>query len=177
MKLSQSWGVVYQHCCGKLSFKAVRQVPLARILHFNILNNRACNSNISYFTAKIIFLNSELFFLHPYFVSKSSNASLKLRRKPRESDFETIKLISNGAYGWVIQENSLLYFNTPEKYILHIDLMPNRCCWGLEFSDHCSFIDGYQVKPKSFFIGYPIRKHFKWPGGYFRAWERESKNF
>ncbi|XP_049563850.1 microtubule-associated serine/threonine-protein kinase 4 isoform X5 [Orcinus orca] len=32
---------------------------------------------------------------------KSSNASLKLRRKPRESDFETIKLISNGAYGAV----------------------------------------------------------------------------
>ncbi|XP_045141167.1 microtubule-associated serine/threonine-protein kinase 4 [Echinops telfairi] len=31
----------------------------------------------------------------------SSNASLKLRRKPRESDFETIKLISNGAYGAV----------------------------------------------------------------------------
>ncbi|XP_076973479.1 microtubule-associated serine/threonine-protein kinase 4 isoform X4 [Tamandua tetradactyla] len=31
----------------------------------------------------------------------SPNASLKLRRKPRESDFETIKLISNGAYGAV----------------------------------------------------------------------------
>ncbi|XP_072462564.1 microtubule-associated serine/threonine-protein kinase 4 isoform X3 [Notamacropus eugenii] len=31
----------------------------------------------------------------------SSNTSLKLRRKPRESDFETIKLISNGAYGAV----------------------------------------------------------------------------
>ncbi|XP_075864178.1 microtubule-associated serine/threonine-protein kinase 4 isoform X3 [Microcebus murinus] len=31
----------------------------------------------------------------------SSTASLKLRRKPRESDFETIKLISNGAYGAV----------------------------------------------------------------------------
>ncbi|XP_028605058.2 microtubule-associated serine/threonine-protein kinase 4 isoform X6 [Podarcis muralis] len=31
----------------------------------------------------------------------SSNASLKLKRKPRESDFETIKLISNGAYGAV----------------------------------------------------------------------------
>ncbi|NXG64587.1 MAST4 kinase, partial [Hemiprocne comata] len=31
----------------------------------------------------------------------SSNASLKLRRKPQESDFETIKLISNGAYGAV----------------------------------------------------------------------------
>lgn len=30
---------------------------------------------------------------------KSSNTSLKLQRKPRESDFETIKLISNGAYG------------------------------------------------------------------------------
>ncbi|XDB61783.1 hypothetical protein AB1E18_015139 [Capra hircus] len=32
----------------------------------------------------------------------SSNASLKLRRKPRESDFETIKLISNGAYGLLV---------------------------------------------------------------------------
>uniref|UniRef100_A0ABM5FTR8 non-specific serine/threonine protein kinase n=1 Tax=Pogona vitticeps TaxID=103695 RepID=A0ABM5FTR8_9SAUR len=31
----------------------------------------------------------------------NSNASLKLQRKPRESDFETIKLISNGAYGAV----------------------------------------------------------------------------
>ncbi|KFP08247.1 Microtubule-associated serine/threonine-protein kinase 4, partial [Calypte anna] len=31
----------------------------------------------------------------------SPNTSLKLRRKPRESDFETIKLISNGAYGAV----------------------------------------------------------------------------
>ncbi|KAM6109286.1 microtubule-associated serine/threonine-protein kinase 4 [Phoenicopterus ruber ruber] len=31
----------------------------------------------------------------------SSNTSLKLRRKPQESDFETIKLISNGAYGAV----------------------------------------------------------------------------
>ncbi|NXE83803.1 MAST4 kinase, partial [Cochlearius cochlearius] len=31
----------------------------------------------------------------------SSNNSLKLQRKPRESDFETIKLISNGAYGAV----------------------------------------------------------------------------
>ncbi|XP_035296428.1 microtubule-associated serine/threonine-protein kinase 4 isoform X9 [Cricetulus griseus] len=31
----------------------------------------------------------------------SSNTSLRLRRKPRESDFETIKLISNGAYGAV----------------------------------------------------------------------------
>ncbi|NXV23077.1 MAST4 kinase, partial [Cepphus grylle] len=31
----------------------------------------------------------------------SSNTSLKLQRKPRESDFETIKLISNGAYGAV----------------------------------------------------------------------------
>ncbi|XP_067425229.1 microtubule-associated serine/threonine-protein kinase 4 isoform X2 [Emydura macquarii macquarii] len=31
----------------------------------------------------------------------SSNTSVKLRRKPRESDFETIKLISNGAYGAV----------------------------------------------------------------------------
>ncbi|KAH0627982.1 hypothetical protein JD844_008616, partial [Phrynosoma platyrhinos] len=31
----------------------------------------------------------------------SSNAPLKLQRKPRESDFETIKLISNGAYGAV----------------------------------------------------------------------------
>ncbi|XP_054034984.1 microtubule-associated serine/threonine-protein kinase 4 [Dryobates pubescens] len=31
----------------------------------------------------------------------SSNTSLKLKRKPRESDFETIKLISNGAYGAV----------------------------------------------------------------------------
>uniref|UniRef100_A0A672V819 non-specific serine/threonine protein kinase n=1 Tax=Strigops habroptila TaxID=2489341 RepID=A0A672V819_STRHB len=30
-----------------------------------------------------------------------SNTSLKLQRKPRESDFETIKLISNGAYGAV----------------------------------------------------------------------------
>ncbi|KAL1783255.1 microtubule-associated serine serine/threonine-protein kinase 4 isoform X1 [Sigmodon hispidus] len=33
--------------------------------------------------------------------STSSNTSLRLRRKPRESDFETIKLISNGAYGAV----------------------------------------------------------------------------
>ncbi|KAM6227223.1 microtubule-associated serine/threonine-protein kinase 4 isoform 3-T3 [Spheniscus humboldti] len=31
----------------------------------------------------------------------SSSTSLKLQRKPRESDFETIKLISNGAYGAV----------------------------------------------------------------------------
>ncbi|NXL88041.1 MAST4 kinase, partial [Alectura lathami] len=31
----------------------------------------------------------------------SSNTSLPLRRRPRESDFETIKLISNGAYGAV----------------------------------------------------------------------------
>ncbi|XP_074808749.1 microtubule-associated serine/threonine-protein kinase 4 isoform X1 [Natator depressus] len=31
----------------------------------------------------------------------SSNRSVKLQRKPRESDFETIKLISNGAYGAV----------------------------------------------------------------------------
>uniref|UniRef100_A0A8D2JAD5 non-specific serine/threonine protein kinase n=1 Tax=Varanus komodoensis TaxID=61221 RepID=A0A8D2JAD5_VARKO len=31
----------------------------------------------------------------------SSNAPLKLQRKPHESDFETIKLISNGAYGAV----------------------------------------------------------------------------
>ncbi|XP_038257871.1 microtubule-associated serine/threonine-protein kinase 4 isoform X3 [Dermochelys coriacea] len=31
----------------------------------------------------------------------SSNTSVKLQRKPRESDFETIKLISNGAYGAV----------------------------------------------------------------------------
>ncbi|XP_040977552.1 microtubule-associated serine/threonine-protein kinase 4-like [Aquila chrysaetos chrysaetos] len=31
----------------------------------------------------------------------SSNTSLKLRRKPQESDFETIKLISNGAYSAV----------------------------------------------------------------------------
>ncbi|XP_075788470.1 microtubule-associated serine/threonine-protein kinase 4 isoform X3 [Pelodiscus sinensis] len=31
----------------------------------------------------------------------NSNKSVKLRRKPRESDFETIKLISNGAYGAV----------------------------------------------------------------------------
>uniref|UniRef100_A0A8C5UHC9 non-specific serine/threonine protein kinase n=1 Tax=Malurus cyaneus samueli TaxID=2593467 RepID=A0A8C5UHC9_9PASS len=31
----------------------------------------------------------------------STNTSLKLQRKPRESDFETIKLISNGAYGAV----------------------------------------------------------------------------
>ncbi|NWS70678.1 MAST4 kinase, partial [Crotophaga sulcirostris] len=31
----------------------------------------------------------------------NSNTSLKLQRKPRESDFETIKLISNGAYGAV----------------------------------------------------------------------------
>ncbi|XP_060091869.1 microtubule-associated serine/threonine-protein kinase 4 isoform X3 [Heteronotia binoei] len=31
----------------------------------------------------------------------SSNTSLKLQRKPRESDFESIKLISNGAYGAV----------------------------------------------------------------------------
>ncbi|XP_074994127.1 microtubule-associated serine/threonine-protein kinase 4 [Calonectris borealis] len=31
----------------------------------------------------------------------SSDTSLKLQRKPRESDFETIKLISNGAYGAV----------------------------------------------------------------------------
>ncbi|KAM8960296.1 microtubule-associated serine/threonine-protein kinase 4 isoform 2-T2 [Pelodytes ibericus] len=31
----------------------------------------------------------------------SSNTSLKIRRKPCESDFETIKLISNGAYGAV----------------------------------------------------------------------------
>ncbi|NWU65823.1 MAST4 kinase, partial [Pterocles burchelli] len=31
----------------------------------------------------------------------SSNTSLKLRRKPQESDFERIKLISNGAYGAV----------------------------------------------------------------------------
>ncbi|NXC19953.1 MAST4 kinase, partial [Corythaeola cristata] len=31
----------------------------------------------------------------------SANTSLKLQRKPRESDFETIKLISNGAYGAV----------------------------------------------------------------------------
>ncbi|XP_061214883.1 microtubule-associated serine/threonine-protein kinase 4-like [Neopsephotus bourkii] len=31
----------------------------------------------------------------------NSNTSLKLQRKPQESDFETIKLISNGAYGAV----------------------------------------------------------------------------
>ncbi|XP_069736805.1 microtubule-associated serine/threonine-protein kinase 4 isoform X2 [Phaenicophaeus curvirostris] len=31
----------------------------------------------------------------------NSSTSLKLQRKPRESDFETIKLISNGAYGAV----------------------------------------------------------------------------
>ncbi|XP_058025485.1 microtubule-associated serine/threonine-protein kinase 4 isoform X2 [Ahaetulla prasina] len=31
----------------------------------------------------------------------NSNASVKLKRKPRENDFETIKLISNGAYGAV----------------------------------------------------------------------------
>lgn len=35
----------------------------------------------------------------PLFALKNSNASLKLKRKPRENDFETIKLISNGAYG------------------------------------------------------------------------------
>eukprot|EP00075_Anas_platyrhynchos_P013234 XP_027302487.1 microtubule-associated serine/threonine-protein kinase 4 [Anas platyrhynchos] len=39
----------------------------------------------------------------------TSNTSLQLRRKPRESDFETIKLISNGAYGW-----RLCYFD--EEY-------------------------------------------------------------
>ena len=109
-----SWGIVYQRCFGKLIFKVVPQVPLAIILHFNILNKRACNLDINYFAAKIIFLNSVLFlffffFKHPCFLSKSSNASLKLRRKPRESDFETIKLISNGAYGWVIQENSIVF--------------------------------------------------------------------
>lgn len=32
------------------------------------------------------------------------------RRKPLESDFETIKLISNGAYGWV-RQTSLLAFD------------------------------------------------------------------
>uniref|UniRef100_A0A670XWD2 non-specific serine/threonine protein kinase n=1 Tax=Pseudonaja textilis TaxID=8673 RepID=A0A670XWD2_PSETE len=37
----------------------------------------------------------------PLFILKNSNASLKLKRKPRENDFETIKLISNGAYGAV----------------------------------------------------------------------------
>ncbi|CAJ0966655.1 unnamed protein product, partial [Ranitomeya imitator] len=31
--------------------------------------------------------------------ASSSNRSLKMRRKPCESDFETMKLISNGAYG------------------------------------------------------------------------------
>lgn len=46
----------------------------------------------------------ELYWLYSFsfFTLKSSNTSLQLRRKPRESDFETIKLISNGAYGWVI---------------------------------------------------------------------------
>lgn len=33
--------------------------------------------------------------------ASSSNRSLKMRRKPCESDFETMKLISNGAYGAV----------------------------------------------------------------------------
>ncbi|NWR23534.1 MAST4 kinase, partial [Emberiza fucata] len=33
----------------------------------------------------------------------NSNTSLKLQRKPRESDFETIKLISNGAYGRIMR--------------------------------------------------------------------------
>lgn len=60
------------------------------------------------------FLEFSTIFPLLYFVSKSSNASLKLQRKPRESDFETIKLISNGAYGWVIQGNFQLYFNTPQ---------------------------------------------------------------
>uniref|UniRef100_A0A452S358 non-specific serine/threonine protein kinase n=1 Tax=Ursus americanus TaxID=9643 RepID=A0A452S358_URSAM len=39
--------------------------------------------------------------LEGMYLGWSSNASLKLQRKPRESDFETIKLISNGAYGAV----------------------------------------------------------------------------
>ena len=43
------------------SLKLFPQVPLARRLHFSI-NNGAYHSNISYFAAKIISLNSELFF-------------------------------------------------------------------------------------------------------------------
>lgn len=52
---------------------------------------------------------------------KSSNTSLKLQRKPRESDFETIKLISNGAYGWVILDcdsSFAFYFCLISRYFL-----------------------------------------------------------
>lgn len=38
-----------------------------------------------------------------YLVIQSRVACTPPRRKPLESDFETIKLISNGAYGWVRQ--------------------------------------------------------------------------
>lgn len=47
-------------------------------------------------------------FIH--FVSQNRAACTPSRRKPLESDFETIKLISNGAYGWgraLILERSL----------------------------------------------------------------------
>lgn len=64
-----SWGIVYRHCSRRFIFKVVPQVPLAVILHFNILNKRACNSDISYFAAKIIFLNSVLCFFNIHILS------------------------------------------------------------------------------------------------------------
>lgn len=42
-------------------------------------------------------------------VIQSRAACTPPRRKPLESDFETIKLISNGAYGWVRQTSLFAY--------------------------------------------------------------------
>lgn len=62
----------------------------------------------------LFWINAEtkfmLFSFSVFCVIQSRVACTPPRRKPLESDFETIKLISNGAYGWV-RQTSLLAFS------------------------------------------------------------------
>lgn len=58
------------------------------------------------------------------FWMQSRAACTPPRRKPLESDFETIKLISNGAYGW-----ATLFCLTQWKFYVYTSYTRSECCW------------------------------------------------
>ena len=66
-------------------------------------------------------------------VIQSRAACTPPRRKPLESDFETIKLISNGAYGWVRQSLGL-----PDS----VTLWTSKCPYNKEEKKKCRICCG-----------------------------------
>lgn len=95
-----------------------------------------------------------------YLVIQSRVACTPPRRKPLESDFETIKLISNGAYGWV--RKTSLYCGHREPNTRRRETEMKACCIIFVFPLllTCKLIQGWGlITTEKSLSWFPARAH------------------